>query len=152
QLLDFDWQVAIGDQRLPVEEFRRLVANASGLVRLHDQYVMVDQAEVRRVLDQLEKPPAELSRAELLQAGLAGELDGAEVTAGKDARALLDQLIRPESPPPLPASLDARLRPYQQRGFEWLAQNARLGFGSLLADDMGLGKTLQVITLLLHLK
>ena len=152
QLLDFDWQVAIGDQRLSVEEFRRLVADASGLVHLRDQYVMLDQAEVRRVLDQLEKPPAELSRAQLLQAGLAGEFDGAEVTTGEDARALLDRLIRPESPPPLPASLDAHLRPYQQRGFEWLAQNARLGFGSLLADDMGLGKTLQVITLLLHLK
>lgn len=152
QLLEFDWQVAIGDRRLSVEEFRQQMANASGLVRLRDQYVMVDAGEVRRLLDQLEKSPAELSRAELLQAGLSGEIDGAAVTVGEDARALFDQLIQPEAPPPLPESLNARLRPYQQRGFEWLAQNARLGFGSLLADDMGLGKTLQVIAWLLHLK
>src|SRR5699024_3396980 len=62
------------------------------------------------------------------------------------------QLIRPQSPPPRPRDLAAELRPYQRRGYEWLAQNARLGFGSLLADDMGLGKTLQVIATLLHLK
>ncbi len=152
RLLDFDWQVAIGDRKVSVDEFRRLVENASGLVRIRDQYVMVDVHEVRQLLDRMETPPAELSHAELLQAGLSGELDGAEVTPNDDARALFDQLIRPDSPPPLPAALHARLRPYQRRGFEWLAQNARLGFGSLLADDMGLGKTLQVITLLLHLK
>ncbi|MGN8199566.1 SNF2-related protein [Salinisphaera sp. RV14] len=152
QLLTFDWQVAIGDRHISVDEFRRLVENAAGLVRIMDQYVMVDAQETRRLLDKLDTPPAELSRAELLQAGLSGELDGAAVAASEDARALFDQLIRPQSPPPVPATLDARLRPYQQRGFEWLAENARLGFGSLLADDMGLGKTLQVIALLAHLK
>ncbi len=152
RLLDFDWQVAIGDQRIPVDAFRRLVDNASGLVRVLDQYVLVDEREVRQLLDKLATPPAELSRAELLQAGLAGELDGGEVALRDDARALFDQLIRPEAPPAIPETLKAQLRPYQQRGFAWLAGNARLGFGSLLADDMGLGKTLQVITLLAHLK
>lgn len=152
QLLDFDWQVAIGDERLSVAEFRELVDKASGLVRLRDQYVLVDPAEARQLLDRLARPPEELSRAELLQAGLAGEIDGAEVRLHEDARALFEQLLRPESPPPVPNALQARLRPYQRRGFEWLAQNARLGFGSLLADDMGLGKTLQVIALLAHLK
>ena len=44
------------------------------------------------------------------------------------------------------------MRPYQQRGYQWLYKNSRLGFGSLLADDMGLGKTLQVIATLLKLK
>lgn len=152
QLLQFDWQVAIGDQNLSVDEFRQLLANASGLVRLKGEYVMVDAAETRRLLDKLEQPPEELSRAQLLQAGLAGELDGAVVSQDEDARQLFDRLIQPQSLPPAPANLDARLRPYQQRGFEWLAENARLGFGSLLADDMGLGKTLQLIALLAHLQ
>ena len=152
RLLDFDWQVAIGDQRVSVDEFRRLVDNASGLVRLFDQYVMVDEREIGQLLEKLENPPADLSRMDLLQAGLSGELDGAAVSTQEDARELFDQLIRPESPPPVPEALEAELRPYQKRGYEWLAQNARLGFGSLLADDMGLGKTLQVIALLVHLK
>lgn len=40
------------------------------------------------------------------------------------------------------------LRPYQQRGFEWLTTLDRLHMGGVLADDMGLGKTVQVISML----
>ncbi len=152
QLLDFDWQVAIGDERMSVDAFRRLVAEADGLVRWRDRFVLVDEGEARQLLERLEQPPNELSRAELLQAGLSGEHDGAAVHTDADTRRLFEQLVRPEAPPPVPAGLAADLRPYQRRGFEWLAGNAALGFGSLLADDMGLGKTLQVIALLLHLQ
>jgi SNF2 family DNA or RNA helicase len=42
------------------------------------------------------------------------------------------------------------LRPYQERGFGWLAQMQQLGLGACLADDMGLGKTLQTITVWLY--
>ena len=52
----------------------------------------------------------------------------------------------------MPAGLHADLRPYQQRGIEWMIRNLRLGLGSLIADDMGLGKTLQVIAVIQHLR
>ena len=52
----------------------------------------------------------------------------------------------------MPAGLHADLRPYQQRGLDWLATMSRLGLGAVLADDMGLGKTLQVLALLAHEK
>jgi superfamily II DNA or RNA helicase len=42
----------------------------------------------------------------------------------------------------------AQLRPYQQKGFEWLSLLAQIGVGACLADDMGLGKTLQTICFL----
>jgi superfamily II DNA or RNA helicase len=48
----------------------------------------------------------------------------------------------------LPATIKAKLRPYQQKGFEWLALLAEAGAGGCLADDMGLGKTLQTISFL----
>ena len=38
------------------------------------------------------------------------------------------------------------------KGYEWLVQNIKTGFGSILADDMGLGKTLQVLTTIQYLK
>ncbi len=50
---------------------------------------------------------------------------------------------------PLPEKLNAKLRPYQLTGFNWMAQLSENGFGGCLADDMGLGKTLQALTLLL---
>ncbi len=41
--------------------------------------------------------------------------------------------------------IHATLRPYQQKGFEWLKLLAEVNAGACLADDMGLGKTLQTI-------
>ena len=52
---------------------------------------------------------------------------------------------------PVPILVKATLRPYQQKGFEWMALLAEVGAGACLADDMGLGKTLQTICLLAHL-
>ncbi len=45
----------------------------------------------------------------------------------------------------VPATVQATLRPYQQKGFEWLKMMAEVNAGACLADDMGLGKTLQTI-------
>jgi superfamily II DNA or RNA helicase len=50
----------------------------------------------------------------------------------------------------LPPSVNATLRPYQQKGFEWLTLLAEAGAGGCLADDMGLGKTLQTICFLAY--
>ncbi|MGC4037331.1 MAG: DEAD/DEAH box helicase [Chitinophagaceae bacterium] len=51
----------------------------------------------------------------------------------------------------LPSGLSVNnLRPYQQKGYEWLRLLAEIGGSGCLADDMGLGKTLQTITFLLH--
>lgn len=151
QLLSFNWQIALGDQRLSIDEFRQLLENSQGLVRLHDQYIMVDNQQLQQLLKKIDRLPTSLSGPELLRAGLSGELDGAGVDLSDRVQSLFDQLLN-APPTPLPDGIQAQLRPYQQRGFEWLVQNARLGFGSLLADDMGLGKTLQVISLLQHLK
>jgi superfamily II DNA or RNA helicase len=49
-----------------------------------------------------------------------------------------------------PATLRARLRPYQRDGFGWLAFLWEHRLGGILADDMGLGKTLQSLALICH--
>ena len=49
---------------------------------------------------------------------------------------------------PVPSTLTAELRDYQQEGFEWLSRLATWGAGACLADDMGLGKTLQALALI----
>ncbi|MFC0525375.1 SNF2 helicase associated domain-containing protein [Pontibacillus salicampi] len=48
-----------------------------------------------------------------------------------------------------PDTLQANLRDYQLRGFQWLRSLARHGFGGVLADEMGLGKTLQGLAYIL---
>lgn len=47
-----------------------------------------------------------------------------------------------------PATLNAKLYPYQQHGYQWMRFIANEQCGCILGDEMGLGKTLQVITLL----
>ena len=53
------------------------------------------------------------------------------------------------TPVPVPAGLNATLRPYQQEGLNWLQFLREYGLGGVLADDMGLGKTLQTLAHLL---
>ena len=66
----------------------------------------------------------------------------------------LDQLMGFENiqPMPLPKSMTLTPRPYQQKGYEWLAFLARYGLNGVLADDMGLGKTAQTIAQLTRMK
>lgn len=47
-------------------------------------------------------------------------------------------------------TFQASLRPYQQKGFEWMVLLSEIGAGACLSDDMGLGKTLQTLAFITH--
>jgi len=49
---------------------------------------------------------------------------------------------------PLPKGINADLRDYQKKGYNWLWFLYSYGLNGILADDMGLGKTLQALTML----
>lgn len=149
-LIDFNWQVAVGNVFLSPEEFDRLLGHASGLLRFKEQYVYIDEAGMSKLLKVLNAPP-KIKPGELLQAALCGEYKGAPVELTDEVRELIRQFTS-QSVIPLPESINAQLRPYQERGFSWMYRNMKIGFGSIIADDMGLGKTLQVITLLAKMK
>ncbi|MCC7464706.1 MAG: DEAD/DEAH box helicase family protein [Saprospiraceae bacterium] len=149
-MIDFEWQVALGDQQLSPDEFAKLVKNMRGIVRLADGFVFLEEQEIASLMKKIQQAPRP-SGPKLLQVALSGEYQGMQVRLTESARALIAELLRPDSAP-LPSGLQAQLRPYQVRGYEWLYKNTRLGLGSLIADDMGLGKTLQVIATLLRLK
>jgi non-specific serine/threonine protein kinase len=76
--------------------------------------------------------------------------EGITVSLPADEEAVLARLagFKGIMTPPLPRSLQATLRPYQEDGYGWLAFLHGHRFGACLADDMGLGKTLQVICVL----
>ncbi|WP_321346343.1 DEAD/DEAH box helicase [uncultured Draconibacterium sp.] len=71
----------------------------------------------------------------------------------KEVKQKYEKLVNAEKESPvLPSNLKAKLRNYQEEGFNWMYGLYRNGLGGCLADDMGLGKTLQTLTLLLKLK
>ena len=149
-LLDYDWQVTLGEENLSVEDFFKMVKGLNGLVKIRDQYLFLDEGDIKALQKSLDKNQS-LSAMQLLQATMAEEVNGIKAGLSDEVVDLLAGIMKQETPT-LPNGLKATLRPYQQRGFEWLALNARLGLGSIIADDMGLGKTIQVISFLLHQK
>lgn len=150
-LLKFDWKIAIGDKKISITEFKKLLKDSRGLVRIVDQYVLLDDKEVEALLKKLDKLPDYLSQAELMQAALTGEVNEAKVAFDQQLTTLFNKL-NTYTPVTTPNNLIAQLRPYQERGFSWLVQNIESGFGSIIADDMGLGKTIQVIAAILYCK
>lgn len=154
EIVAYDWELALGELVLTPAEMRRLTNAQSGLVRLRGQWVQADRAALTRAAQYVTQRNSE-SRSSLAE--LLGELTVAEpppvpveeITATGWVAALLDGDIQPPHVPQ-PAGLHATLRPYQQRGLDWLAFMSGLGLGAVLADDMGLGKTLQVLALLAH--
>lgn len=150
-ILQFSWQAALGDQFISEDEFRELAAHNSGLVRLKEGYAFLDGGEIAKLIEKLDAGEPALNVTQRMEALFAETYDGGPVRFSATVRRQLDQW-RNGAPPAIPEGLQATLRPYQQRGYEWLYTNARFGFGSIIADDMGLGKTLQVITTLLKLK
>ncbi|HZF91041.1 DEAD/DEAH box helicase [Streptomyces sp.] len=152
-LLAFSWSFALGDQRLTREELDRLAEASRPVVRLRDQWVLIDPHQARRARDRQDR---KVTPIDALGAALTGstEVDGrrVEVRATGWLAGLRERLAAPEGQEPVaqPAALAAELRDYQRRGLNWLARMTSLGLGCCLADDMGLGKTITLISLHLH--
>ena len=149
-LLSFDWRIAVGDELLTPADFASFIGHAEGLLRFKGQYVYADAETMVRLNKALSAPP-KIKPSDLLQAALSGEYLGTPIELTDELREMIRQFTSVDQIP-LPQTLNARLRPYQERGYSWMYRNLKLGFGCIIADDMGLGKTLQVITLLLKLK
>ena len=157
-LVDFRYELAIGDQALDPDELEELARLKVPLVRLRGQWVEFDDRHLQAALRYLERSQAgTMTAAEALAAGLRGpESPGAgddipvtEVDAdGWLGDLLSGQADRRLAPVPTPASFRGELRPYQERGLAWLSFLGDLGLGGILADDMGLGKTAQTLALL----
>jgi len=151
-IVEFDWQLALGDAILSPEELRRLTALKRPLVEVRGQWIELDPEALAEAVALLERHQ-QLSLAEvLMQSSPSDRLPLLGIDGEGDLAAVLDQLQShvPISPVPVPAAFVGQLRAYQQRGLDWLAFLTRYGLGGCLADDMGLGKTVQAIALLLH--
>ncbi|MEW1631449.1 DEAD/DEAH box helicase [Streptomyces sp. NPDC089173] len=154
-LLAFDWRFTLGDRQLSREELDRLAESSRPIVRLRDQWVLIDPEEAHRARQAQDR---KVTPIDALSAALTGstEVDGrrVEVAATGWLDRLRERLADPESAAEQsvgqPEALTATLRDYQLRGLNWLNTMTSLGLGACLADDMGLGKTITLIALHLH--
>jgi hypothetical protein len=157
-VVDYRWQVALGEHVLTREELDQLARAKAPLVRMRGRWVEVDHLRLRKALAFVDSKAGggQMSVGDVLRIGSGiaePEVDlpvvGVEAT-GWVGDLLSGQLDHRLCPVPGPDGLAATLRPYQERGLSWLAFLDDLRLGGVLADDMGLGKTVQTLALLLH--
>ncbi|MFD1887029.1 DEAD/DEAH box helicase [Paenibacillus wenxiniae] len=174
-LIDFDWRVAIGETELSEDEFLELAEKHERLALFRGQWIVLDPElleQIRRAMSGIDRRRGlsfqDVLQLHLMRQGKAAESEEEEqdeellemqrIEIEVELNAQLEELIRQISQQnelpliPIPAGLQAQLRPYQQEGFSWLSFLRRFGLGACLADDMGLGKTIQLITYLLHIR
>lgn len=149
-LMNFDWEIAIGNQAISHEEFGQLLQYEGGVVRFGSSFVYVDPRTSEKIAQKLSSgtPP---SKQRLVAAALTGRFGDNNVYITRELKDALKKLLSEKSLE-VPGTLNATLRPYQMRGYSWLCRNLRTMMGSIIADDMGLGKTLQVIAAMERLR
>ncbi len=153
--LSLDMTFSAGGSKVSENELRAALETGRRVVKLEDgTYAAIDPDDVGAVLTRMaeiygdsDKKKLPLSQAGRIQ-DLLGLVSDHKVTP--KAKELFGQLEDIDEVPTVakPRGLKADLRPYQKKGFSWLAFLHNLGAGGILADDMGLGKTLQTIALL----
>ncbi|MBN1102416.1 MAG: ATP-dependent helicase, partial [Deltaproteobacteria bacterium] len=171
-MLDFQVELALGEERLTKAEWLRLMESQEGLVNLKGKWVEVDREKLSEALahwKRVEKQAGENGISFLqgmrLLAGASSDLE-TDGTSGEDDRewafvkagdwlsGVLEGLRNPDGLDSTGQSKVFRgtLRPYQAIGHEWLRFLTSLGLGACLADDMGLGKTIQILSLLASIR
>ncbi len=156
QIVRFNWEVALGDETLSLQELQTLARLKAPLVKVRGQWVQLNAEEIQAALDFWKRKTADemTVRAMVRMALGAGTAPGgmpfagvtatgwiADLLAQLDGQAAFEEL-------PQPAAFQGTLRPYQVRGYSWLAFLRHWGLGACLADDMGLGKTPQTLALI----
>lgn len=155
-LIDFDWQVAIGDLRLSVEQFKAMLDAHQPLVRHEGQWIELDEQAAQAAIKYLDgQTRGKTTLGEAIRATFAAHGQSGLPILGLSGSGWLEHLLDQTPTTQFeamtqPQSFAGTLRPYQLRGLDWLAFLDRLGIGACLADDMGLGKTIQLIALLLR--
>lgn len=167
-ILTFKWQFSLNNEEISPEQFKKLVDEKREFVRIGNEWFRMDADWLQQMKQLMQQAEAEnwtvreLLFKELPET-LIAPLEEDEDDAMRDdplfafdmqrsLKEYVNQLSDKKGLPslPLPTTLHAELRPYQQEGYEWLAFMRDQKFGACLADDMGLGKTVQLISYILY--
>lgn len=168
-LTTVSWQLELDGHPISVDEIKELLNSkhrhtASRVVEWHGERLVIDKLNLRMAAKMAERQRV-ISRAEALRAVLSGErisLGYAGIYGQVYPQGVLQTVIeRMRSivsdggggggdTKLLLGDFRTTLRPYQERGVQWLTLMNELGLGACLADDMGLGKTVQVLAFLLN--
>ncbi|QOR33729.1 DEAD/DEAH box helicase [Clostridium sp. 'deep sea'] len=166
-IMDFSPIVCIGDERLTGKDLLSFLEMANGLVQYKGNWVEINKSKLVKLLNVLEKVKDQIIDKELslgdamrLELNIDEALNIADDSISvsvdhgqwfREMRETLSDLSNIEKVEVV-SSFKANLRNYQEKGYQWINQMSKLGFGACLADDMGLGKTVQMLAYLEHIR
>ena len=155
-VVQFDWQLALGNRKLTQSELETLAKIKAPLVRLRGQWVEMNAKEIQAAIEFWKnKTATKTTVRDIVQMALGAkdapggfDFGGVKATGwvGKLLKQLDGKVEFNELKPP--SAFVGTLRPYQLRGYSWLHFLRQWGLGACLADDMGLGKTIQTLALI----
>ena len=153
-LVQYQYQLSIGEHPVTQEEWQQLVNAKIPLVKFRGEWVELDLAKMQQMLEFWQQQGEEnqhMSLLELLQreAEAGSELEFERDDTLEEMLQKLNDKSQLELVTDLP-NFQGKLREYQQRGVSWLNYLDNLGLNGCLADDMGLGKTIEVIARLIQ--
>jgi len=155
-VVEFDWQLALGDEQISLQEIETLTRMKMPLVKIRGQWMQFDAIKIQEAIDFWKK----MSRGDIVARDIVHMALGTAQTpsklpfSGVEAKGWIGDLLHSLEHGadieeiPISDEFDGTLRPYQSRGYSWLAFLQQWGFGACLADDMGLGKTPQTLALI----
>ena len=155
-VLEFDWEICIGGRSLSKRDLDELARLKEPLQSVRGHWVETGVEEIHAALEFWSNRKAgavtarELVRLALGSADTSAGIRFDGVAATGWMQELLERLRDKQQITRLepPKRFVGELRPYQERGYDWLDFLRAWGFGACLADDMGLGKTIQTLALL----
>jgi SNF2 family DNA or RNA helicase len=156
EIVKFDWEIALGDQKLSLQELEMLARLKSPLVKVRGQWVQLSAEEIEAALNFWKKEAGGKAKVrEVVQMALGiAKVPGDIAFEGVAATGWIGEFLaelqgrNDFEELPVPDEFKGSLRPYQLRGYSWLGFLRKWGLGACLADDMGLGKTPQTLALI----
>ena len=98
-LLDFDWEIAIGDENISAKEFLELAEQADGLLKYKSSYVQITEQDLQSIRDKIEgKSGANAKDGKSKKAG--GNAAGSnDENAAENAATSTDEILEEDSAP-----------------------------------------------------
>jgi len=153
-LVNYHWEIAVGDTTLTLKQFEQLASLKTPLVRMGGRWVEVRPEDVQNAIRFIqENPGGTMSVGDAMRLAFASDTQQTGIPVlGLDASGWVGAMLEGENAQlPIiepPEGFRGTLRPYQIRGVSWMRFLESFSFGLCLADDMGLGKTIQLLALL----